>query len=122
MTGDGRDGPAWETLLLGAELVCSADGMFFLLNVVAVPFVRASPFALAVFLLGLFGLGILRSSPSFGGCLDVERPSAARRSQRPPQMAQQHFHSSKQRRCLEESVARRMVEKAALTALRAPFT
>jgi hypothetical protein len=42
-------------VLSGAELVCSAEVMFFFETV---PVVLASPFALAVFLLGLFALGI----------------------------------------------------------------
>jgi len=42
-------------LLSGAELVCSVEVAFFFETV---PFVLASPFALAVFLLGLFALGI----------------------------------------------------------------
>jgi hypothetical protein len=43
-------------LLSGAELVCSVEVVFFFETV---PFVLASPFALAVFLLvGLFALGI----------------------------------------------------------------
>src|SRR5579859_7815489 len=87
VAGDGRGTLPLAALLSLAELACSADtGCFFVTP--ADPLVRASPLVLVAFLLGLFAFGMMIFSKEFKG-LDVERPSAARRSQRPPQMAQQ---------------------------------